>query len=69
MLQMAYEGKKNHKWVDVLFGKVCPLLDNETNKLMKIPPKPPNVIRVTIKYKFRNKRTKLSIEQKIYWVK
>lgn len=29
---MAKKGKQYHKWVDVKFGKVCPLLDNETNK-------------------------------------
>ena len=32
MLQMAYGGKKYHKLVDILFSKVCLLLDDETNK-------------------------------------
>ena len=69
MLQMAYGGKKYYKLVDILFGKVCLLHDDETNKTDEIPPKPPNVIRITMKYKCRQKGTKPSIEEKIYWVK
>lgn len=55
---MAYEGKKYHKWVkiDILFSKVYPSLKNKTSKTGEIPPKPPNVIRITIKYKCRHTR-------------
>ena len=71
VLQMAYEGKKYHKWVkiDILFGKIYPSLNDKTSKIDEIPPKPPNAIRITIKYKCRHKRTKPSIEEKIYRVK
>ena len=65
---MAYEGKKYLKGVkiDVLFGKVYPSLNNKTSKIDEIPSKPPNVRRITVKYKCRHKRTKPSIEEKIY---
>ena len=68
---MAYEGKKYHKWVkiDILFGKIYPSLNDKTSKIDEIPPKPPNAIRITIKYKCKHKRTKPSIEEKIYRVK
>ena len=38
-------------------------------RLMRIPPKPPDVIKITIKYKCRHKINKPSLEGKIYPLK
>ena len=46
------------KWDSYFVGKACPFLGNKTNKIDKIPSKPPNATKITIKYiKCRHKRT------------